>query len=216
MKKLILPFILTFGLITSICIPSTADAAWQAQAKGKTYSEAMIQLKYDMQELWIEHAWWTRSYIVSSLAGLEDQQPVLNRLLKNQVDIGNAIKPYYGEEAGNKLTALLREHILIAGKIVEAAKKGDQANLANFNKEWYRNADEIVAFLSSANPNWSKKDLTDMFYKHLKLTTDEVISRLKKDWEADIQTADLNEEHLIHMSDFLTDGIIKQFPKKFK
>jgi uncharacterized protein YihD (DUF1040 family) len=169
-----------------------------------------------MQELWIEHAWWTRSYIVSNLAGLEDQQAVLKRLLQNQVDIGDAIKPYYGAEAGNKLTALLREHILIAGNIIEAAKKGDQANLENFNKEWTRNADEIVAFLTTANPNWNKKELTDMFNLHLKLTTDEVVARLKKDWEGDIKAADLNEEHLIHMADFLTDGIVKQFPDKFK
>jgi hypothetical protein len=169
-----------------------------------------------MQELWIEHAWWTRSFIVSNLAGLEDQEAVLNRLLKNQVDIGNIVKPYYGEEAGTKLTALLREHILIAGNIIEAAKKGDQANLANFNTEWNRNASEIVSFLTAANPHWNKKELTDMFQLHLKLTTDEVVARLNKNWTGDIKAADLNEEHLIHMADFLTEGIVKQFPNKFK
>ncbi|MBS4193093.1 hypothetical protein KHA94_23585 [Bacillus sp. FJAT-49705] len=55
-----------------------------------------------------------------------------------------------------------------------------------------------------------------MFYTHLKLTTDEVAARLKKDWKGDIKAADLNENHLIHMADFLTNGIIKQFPQKFK
>jgi uncharacterized protein YihD (DUF1040 family) len=212
MKKFILPFVLLIIFASTFGTSNTVEAAKKSPAS-KTFTAAEIQLKYDMQELWIEHAWWTRSFIVSNLAGLEDQEAVLNRLLMNQVDMGNIIKPYYGEEAGAKLTALL--HILIAGKIVEAAKKGDQANLANFNKEWYRNADEIVAFLTSANPNWDKKELTDMFHLHVKLTTDEVVNRLKKDWEADIKTADLNEEHLIHMADFLTDGIVKQFPKKF-
>jgi hypothetical protein len=112
--------------------PYSTEAAKKSPA-AKTFTTAEIQLKYDMQELWIEHAWWTRSFIVSNLAGLEDQEAVLNRLLKNQADIGDIIKPYYGEEAGTKLTALLREHILIAGNIIEAAKKGDQANLAKFN-----------------------------------------------------------------------------------
>ena len=115
-----------------------------------------------------------------------------------------------------QLTDLLKEHIMIAGNIIEAAKKDDQANLDKLNKDWYRNADEIVAFLTNANPNWSKKDLTDMFYTHLKLTTDEVVARLKKDWDGDIKAADLNETHLIHMSDMLVDGIVKQFPEKFK
>ena len=79
-----------------------------------------------------------------------------------------------------------------------------------------RNADDIVAFLTKANPNWSKQELTDMFYTHLKFTTDEVTNRLQKNWKADIKTADLNETHLIHMGDMLTDGIVKQFPEKFK
>ena len=179
-------------------------------------NESVIKLKDEMQKLWIDHAWWTRSVTISKLANLEDQNEVLNRLLQNQVDIGNLIKPYYGDEAGNKLTTLLKEHIVIAGEIIDAAKKGDQKNVDKFNKDWVRNADEIVAFLSSANPNWSKKELTDMFYTHLKFITDEVTHRLKKEWAADIKTVDLNETHLIHMSDFLTDGIVKQFPEKFK
>ena len=131
-------------------------------------NESVIKLREEMQKLWIDHAWWTRSVTISKLANLEDQNEVLNRLLQNQVDIGNLIKPYYGDEAGNKLTTLLKEHIVIAGEIIDAAKKGDQKNVDKFNKDWVRNADEIVAFLSSANPNWSKKELTDMFYTHLK------------------------------------------------
>ena len=180
------------------------------------YSESFIKLKYDSQELWIEHAWWTRSLIVSSIAELEDKRDILTRLLRNQDDIGNLIKPYYGEEAGNKLTALLKKHILKAGEIVEAAKKGDKAAVDKLNKEWHQNADEIVAFLVKANPNWTKKELTDMFYRHLKLTSDEVEARLKKEWINDIHFADQNEEHLIKLADILTDGIAKQFPEKFK
>jgi hypothetical protein len=116
----------------------------------------------------------------------------------------------------NSFTELLKEHIVIAGQIIDVAKKGVQANVDKFDRDWHRNSDEIVAFLANANPNWPKKELTDMFYTHLKFTTDEVVSRLEKDWMGDIKTADLNETHLIHRGDFLTDGIVKQFPEKFK
>jgi hypothetical protein len=193
-----------------------AGTEGNVQAKGTCINASVINLKYPMQKLWVEHAWWTRELIVSKLAGLKDQDAVLARLLQNQTDLGNIIKPYYGEEAGKKLTALLKEHILIAGKIVDAAKKGDMAAVKQFDKDWHRNADEIVAFLTSANPYWSKKVLTEMFYKHLKLTTDEVEYRLQGKWMEDINTADINETHLIHMGDILTDGIVKQFPNKFK
>ena len=76
----------------------------------------------DERQLWIDHVSWTRNFIVSDIASLEDKNIVLERLLKNQDDIGNSIKPYYGEDAGNKLSALLREHIELAGKVLEAAK----------------------------------------------------------------------------------------------
>lgn len=211
-----------FTLLIIIVVIMFIGPGYMPKAEGTVssskpcFTESFIKLKYDSQELWIEHAWWTRSFIVSSIAELEDKGDVLTRLLQNQVDIGNLIKPYYGEEAGNKLTALLKEHILKAGEIVEAAKKGDNKLLEKLNKDWYQNADEIVAFLVKANPNWTKKELTDMFYRHLKLTTDEVVARLKKQWINDIHFADENEEHLINLADILTNGIEKQFPEKFK
>lgn len=211
-KKLFLIFILLMSLVMSTSIGARAEGQIPKEI---CQSENFIKLQSEMQELWIEHAWWTRSYIVSNLAGLADQNKVLERLLQNQVDIGNIIKPYYGEQAGTKLTELLKEHILIAGKIIDAAKSNNQANVEKLNKQWYQNADEMVSFLIRANPNWSQKELTDMFYTHLKLTTDEVTYRLKRDWEKDIKTADINEVHLIHMGDLLTSGIVKQFPQKF-
>nr|WP_241675002.1 glycosyltransferase [Paenibacillus luteus] len=176
----------------------------------------MVQFKFDFRKLWIDHVVWTRNYIVSAAAELQDQQKVLDRLLKNQQDIGDAIKPYYGEEAGNKLAALLREHILIAGKIVDAAKQGNQAAVETYNKEWYKNADDIAQFLSSANPNWSNKQLKDLLYMHLQLVTDAVKARLTKDWDADIIAFDKGQEHIIMLADALSEGVIKQFLQQFK
>ncbi|MFS0556748.1 glycosyltransferase [Brevibacillus sp. 179-C9.3 HS] len=174
-----------------------------------------VKLQGDMRKLWIDHMIWTRGYLVSALAGLEDQEKVLARLLKNQVDIGNAIKPYYGEEAGKKLAELLTEHIVIAGKIIDAAKKGDQGTLDKLNKEWFRNADDIAKFLSSANPNWPEKDIKEMMYTHLKLLSENLQARLQKNWEADIAAFDKGVDHIIAMADVLTAGIIKQFPNQF-
>ena len=77
------------------------------------------------------------------------------------------------------------------------------------------NGDDIATFLSAANPNWLKKDLTEMLKKHLELTTGEVVSRLKKDWEADTNYYDKGHMHMLMFADILTDGIEKQFPKKF-
>ncbi|MCQ6561819.1 glycosyltransferase [Paenibacillus mendelii] len=179
-------------------------------------SPKMVQLQGDLRKLWIDHTIWTRSYIVSALAGLEDQNDVLARLLRNQQDIGDAIKPYYGEAAGNKLAELLKEHILLAGKVVDAAKSGNQEELKKYNAAWYRNADDIAKFLSAANPNWPQKELQDLLYTHLQLLTDQVTARIMKDWKADILAFDKYEDHIIKLADTLTNGTVKQFPEKFK
>lgn len=191
-------------------------AAGKEPGSGMCMNDAKVKLKQDMRRLWDDHVGWTRSYMISAIAGLGDQQDVLARLLKVQQDTGDAVKPFYGEAAGNKLGELLKEHIQLAGSVIEAAKAGNQADLAKFNKEWYRNADDIAKLLSAANPNWSQKEQQDMLYAHLKFVTDQVMARLKEDWKADILAYDKNEDHMMKYADILSNGIIKQFPDKFK
>lgn len=176
----------------------------------------ICDLNSNQKRLWIDHVLWTRSFIVSDLASLPDKDVVLQRLLKNQDDIGNSIKPYYGEEAGNKLSKLLREHIEIGGQVVDAAKTNNKANLDKYNKLWYGNADEIANFLAAANPNWSESELKNMLHKHLGFVTTQVVARLNNDWKADVAAFDKGEEHMIMFADIIANGIIKQFPDKFK
>jgi hypothetical protein len=78
------------------------------------------------------------------------------------------------------------------------------------------NADEISGFLSKANPNWKLNDMKKMMHDHLKLTTDEAVARIKKDYDADIAAYDKVHNEILEMADMLTDGIVKQFPEKFK
>src|ERR1700675_4152279 len=66
----------------------------------------------DMRKLWEDHVTWTRIYVVNALADLPSKAPTAQRLLRNQTDIGNAVKPFYGDAAGEKLTGLLKDHIL--------------------------------------------------------------------------------------------------------
>src|SRR5438067_4790087 len=81
-----------------------------------------VDFRNAMRKLWEDHITWTRLYIVSAAADLPEKDVTAQRLLQNQTEIGNAIKPFYGEDAGNKLTALLRDHILGAVDLIAAAK----------------------------------------------------------------------------------------------
>lgn len=192
---------------------------------GVQFTEAAIDLRMTMRKLWEDHIVWTRNYIISALADSNyvasalkepsDTEKVAARLLRNQEDIGQSVTPFYGQQAADQLTALLKDHIIIATRVVSAAKEGDKAALDKSQKEWRANANDIAVFLSSANSHWPKATLLDMLGIHLDVTTKSVVSRLKGDWAADIAAYDHNHEHMLMLADALAAGLVKQFPDKF-
>ncbi|HEX3230440.1 MAG TPA: hypothetical protein VHQ95_15795 [Pyrinomonadaceae bacterium] len=190
--------------------PATISGASEGSTKGAALHDAM-------RKLWEDHITWTRLFIVSALADLPDKGATTDRLLQNQVDIGNAIKPYYGDAAGEKLTALLKTHITTAAELVAAAKANDTAKMTDANKRWYTNADEIAAFLSGANPkSWQPAEMKQMMHEHLDLTTAEVVAHLKGNWADDVAAYDKIHIQILQMADMLTSGIINQYPARFK
>jgi hypothetical protein len=114
------------GILLLVVMLSLFSLPIIAEAKQDScLSEAGMKTREDMRTLWTDHVFYTKNNIISAVDGLEDANVVLARLLQNQKDIGNAIKPYYGEKAGNTLADLLTEHIVLAGKIVDTAKGGN-------------------------------------------------------------------------------------------
>src|SRR5512135_1082055 len=197
MKRALLTGTAVIVAATLLFFPVAATAIEHKKMDKVVYTQSVVDLRNAMRQLWEEHIVYTRNFIISALGGLEDTDKIAARLLRNQDDIGNAIKPIYGEAAGKKLSALLRDHILIAADIVTAAKAGDNDGVAKGQKRWIDNADAIAVFLNGANPNWPLQTLKDMLYKHLALTTTEVVSRIKKDWDADIEAYDMGHAHML-------------------
>jgi len=229
MKTRSLPVLLASSLaVIAACAQSPAPAAptqpaepaatapVAASSAAVANPDRKAEVRTAMRKLWEDHITYTRNYIISALAGLPDSDAVAARLMQNQDEIGAAIKPYYGDAAGNKLAGLLRDHISQAAEVVKAAKGGDKAQLDAAQAKWSANGKEIAAFLSSANPNWQQADLEAMLQKHLDLTSGEVVARLHKDWAADIKSYDEGHAHMLKFADTLVDGISRQFPDKFQ
>jgi hypothetical protein len=212
----------TMVLALVVAFASVSDISLAGASEGKAKapmvsSKSAIALRMTMRKLWEDHITYTSFYITSALAGSDDVGKVAERLLKNQEDLGNAIKPVYGDAAGNKLTALLKDHILIAVDLVKAAKEGNKEATEAADKKWYKNGEDIAEFLSGANPkNWPKKALTEMMFAHLAVTKDAVVAKLNKDYGAAIVAYDKGHDHILMMADALADGIVKQFPEKFR
>lgn len=208
--------LLTAGLVLVLAAPSAprAEAAADHSATG-----ARAAFHDAMRQLWEDHIVWTRQYIVSAATetgDLADIGPTTDRLLANQIDIGNALKPFYGDEAGEQVTALLTDHILIAAQLIAAAKAGDAAAVDAQHTAWHANAHDIAVALNGLNPrHWPLADLDAMMTDHLELTFDEAAARLDGRFADDIAAYDLVHAEILAMADMLSDGIVAQFPAKF-
>jgi hypothetical protein len=206
--------------VVALAVSGGHDAAAHgdtSHAGAADVSQQELDLRQDMRKLWEDHVTWTRLAVISLTSGTPDTDATVARLLQNQVDIGNAVKPFYGAAAGRALTGLLREHILIAADLIAAAKTGDSERVASEQARWRANADEIAAFLSKANPrSWKLGEMRAMMRSHLRLTTAEVVARLQGNWAADVRAYDRIHVQILHMSDMLSDGLVRQFPARFR
>jgi hypothetical protein len=210
------------GLVVAIALgvalivppPPSADAASGHGATG-----ARAGFHDAMRKLWEDHIVWTRQYIVSAATtstDLADIGPTTDRLLANQADLGNALGQFYGEAAGDQVTALLRDHILTAARLIAAAKSGDSAGVERASADWYANAHDIAVALNGLNPkHWALADLDAMMKDHLDLTLEEAVARLQGRYADDIAAYDKVHAEILEMADMLSNGIIAQFPKKF-
>jgi hypothetical protein len=224
--KFVLGGVVAFALVATLIVSGVlpgggyTDAAAGTVAPAHMHPEALSPAKvafHDaMRKLWEDHITWTRLFIVSFAANLPDLRLTTDRLLQNQVDIGNAIRPFYGKAAAHRLTVLLTEHITTAATLLQTAKDGDTDAFNLAKAAWYANAGRIARFLHKANPdNWSLRDLRTMMRDHLDLTLAEGADRLGGHFKRDIADYDAVHVEILSMADMLSDGIIRQFPDRF-
>src|SRR6476646_9828973 len=102
--------LLSVAPVALICatLAVAAPAASQSSSHAPRLNARQLAFHDGMRKLWEDHITWTRLAIVSFAAGLPDLPATEQRLLRNQTDIANAVKPFYGRKAGNRLTKLLR------------------------------------------------------------------------------------------------------------
>jgi hypothetical protein len=219
----------TLALTGTVALVAAAAAlAWGAQpsraggmpahsASVAMFTPKAVAFHDAMRELWEYHGTYTERAIVDYVAGNPDTTAVIATLLRNQVDIGNAVKPYYGSAGGEALTKLLRTHINDAVATLQAAKAGDAAATKKASAAFYANGNQIAGFLHKANPeNWPLGELQTMMRIHLDQVIGLAVDQIKGKYNASIALYKSYIDHLnVGMADMLSNGIIEQFPSKF-
>lgn len=174
-------------------------------------SEDQLSIINLFRKLWEQHANWTRAFIVSAVAGLEDLDVVTQRLLRNPTDFANVLRNYYGDEKAKKFEKLLSDHLLLAADLLNAAKAGDEEAAAMARRKWYFNASDIALFLSEINPYWSEDRWKILLFDHLRMVEEIATLRMQGQYAREIPVTDMNEERALSMADYLAAGIIRQF-----
>ena len=161
--------------------------------------------------LWEQHDVWTRETISGIVFELPNLDVTITRLLRNPVDMANVFRIFYGQKVAMRIQELFTTHLTLAADLVNAAKAGDERAVARINREWFRNADEIAAFLARINPFWSLRFWEEMMHHHLKLVTKEAVFLLEEQYEKNVRIYDEIEAQTLEMADEMARGIIRQF-----
>lgn len=178
-------------------------------------STNQVHLMENMNLAWLEHVFWTRLFLISVADSLDDLEATKTRLLENPRDIANVFRKYYGNTFANNIQKLLTDHLVIGGDLIVALKNKNDKLAQELTTKCYKNADDMAVAFSNINPFYPKEEVRNMLYEHLRLTTNEVSNRLKKDYSADIKAYGLVQKEALQMAMFFVDGIVRQFADLF-
>lgn len=165
-------------------------------------------LMKQIQNLWEQHVYWTRFFIISTASELSDLKPVTDRLLRNPKDFAKMLEPFLGMKNANIFQELFTEHLTIAAELVNAAKNKNIGLVNDARDRWYENSDEIARFFSCVNQCWEESKWKSMLYCHLEMTEKEAVLRLNNDYSADIEMFNQIELEALRMADYMFCGII--------
>lgn len=120
------------------------------------YAQREVRLLNQLRKLWEQHVYWTRFFIISTAADLGDVDLVTKQLLQNPCGFAQVLRMFYGGKRAGQFKKFSTQHLLIAADLVNAEKNQEKDKADDARRRWYKNADDIAAFLASINPCWDE------------------------------------------------------------
>jgi len=202
-------FVVVFiiALVASTTVPALAGPLTSKKTSRLAYHD-------ERRKLWEDHITWTRVVIMGILDDLLGTSAYVDRLLQNYEDMEDALALCYGDEA-EVLGDLIKDHLVIAAEILQAAKNGQPID--DLVASWYANAHDIAVQMNKMNPQfWPLEETEQMWVDHLDATLEEATAHLTGDFAGEVAAYDKVHDLALEMADFFSDGVMQQFPSKFK
>ena len=218
MRHLSLAAALAAGSLLFATLPGHAADSMSSMTMtaAPTGSPKLQATKTALRGLWQGHVQAVRKVVVAAIAhNAAEEKTAEGEVVANAHQIANAISPYYGQGASDKLFTLLAGHYGAVKAYLEASVAGDKAAQSKATDQITSNASDIATFLSSANPNWSKDALLELFQIHGSHHISQIQELIAHDSRAEAKTWAQMTAHMNTIADALADGIAKQCPAKF-
>ena len=194
------------ALVASSVVPAFAQPLAAQKSSRLAYHD-------EWRKLWEDHITWTRVVIISILDDLAGTPAYTDRLLQNYEDMEAALKPYYGDEA-EVLGDLIQDHLVIAAQILQALDTGQPTQA--LIDSWYANGNDIAVQMNKMNPQfWPLAKTQQMWKDHLDATLAEAIDHFTGNFAGEVAAYDKVHDMALEMADFISNGVMKQFPSQF-
>lgn len=158
---------------------------------------------------WRDLATWLRAYIISTFAGLSDQEAIRQRLNKIPMEFGNIFRLFFGDQISNTYTNLLSSYITSILSLIDAQKNGDDAAVNGYMEQIHGNIHQRAAMLSEINPFWQESEWRALLFRYLMLTIDESNAFLSGDYVKSTEIFDKLLSHTTIMGDYFSNGLYK-------
>jgi hypothetical protein len=214
--------------IVGICVVGLLAAAPMAgaQAHGtKPHSAAVkqsalpakaAQTRAALRDLWVGHVFWVRNVAVATLANNDAAAKAAEQAaVANAKAMAAAFEPYYGAPAKEALFKLLAGHYGAVKAYLLAIAAGDASGQSKATTDLTQNAEEIATFLSKANPNLPKDTVNGLLLAHGGHHIQQILELKDGKYEAEAKTWEDMKSHMYVIADALTQGLVKQFAKRF-
>jgi hypothetical protein len=199
--------------LVALALPQRSFAAPAAAADRAT----VLQTKMALRDLWVEHVFWIRGYVLAVHAHDPVQSKVAEQeIVSNAKALAGSIAPFYGDAASDGLFKLLAAHWgavrdYNAAALAQAKPAQDKA-VASI----VANAREIARFLNGANPNLPENTVFGLLSAHGGHHVSQINEVASRDFASEARTWHAMRHHMLVISDAIADGLAKQFPDRFQ
>jgi hypothetical protein len=200
-------------LLTSFVFAEQSAAATPATSADKA---SVLETKMALRDLWVEHIFWIRSYVLATHASDEAQSKIAeNEVVANAKALASTIAPFYGQPAADTLLKLLAGHWGAVRDFntatIAKSKSGQDKAVANLTS----NAHEIAKFLSGANPFLPDAAVFGLLAAHGGHHVAQVNQIASGDFHSEAATWHAMRKQVMEISDAIADALSKQFPDRF-